>query len=220
MGRVLCVVIGVMAAASALAAASPVERVAATRVPEAASAVRADGELNDAFWQTVPAITGFRQRDPREGAPPTFQTEARVAYDATTLYVFGRLHQKTVGLTGRLNYTVTPALSIQVYMEPFVSAGDYSNFKELANGRSKSYEGRFTPLAYGGSPDFNYRSFRTTNVLRWEYKPGSTLFAVWQQGREDTLDRGTFQFSKDFGGVFDAPARNVFLIKWAYWLNY
>jgi hypothetical protein len=135
-------------------------------------------------------------------------------------YVFGRLHQKTVGLTGRLNYTVTPALSIQVYMEPFVSAGDYSNFKELANGRSKSYEERFTPFAYGGNPDFNYRSFRTTNVLRWEYKPGSTLFAVWQQGREDTLDRGTFQFSKDFGGVFDAPARNVFLIKWAYWLNF
>jgi hypothetical protein len=135
-------------------------------------------------------------------------------------HVFGRLHQKTIGLTGRLNYTVTPALSIQVYMEPFVSAGDYSNFKELANGRSKSYEGRFTPFAYGGNPDFNYRSFRTTNVLRWEYKPGSTLFAVWQQGREDTLDRGTFQFSKDFGGVFDAPARNVFLIKWAYWLNY
>ena len=94
-----------------------------------------------------------------------------------------------------MNYTVTPALSIQVYMEPFVSAGDYSNFKELANGRSKSYEGRYAPFAYGGNPDFNYRSFRTTNVLRWEYKPGSTLFAVWQQGREDTLDHGTFNFS-------------------------
>jgi len=135
-------------------------------------------------------------------------------------YVFGRLHQQTFGVTGRLNYTVTPALSIQLYMEPFVSAGDYSNFKELVNGRSKSYDGRFAPFAYAENPDFNYRSFRTTNVLRWEYRPGSTLFAVWQQGREDTLDHGTFNFSKDFGGVFDAPARNVFLIKWAYWLNF
>jgi hypothetical protein len=134
-------------------------------------------------------------------------------------YVFGRLHQQTVGLTWRLNYTVTPALSIQLYAEPFVSAGDYSNFKELVNGRSKSYEGRYRPIAYAGNPDFNYRSFRTTNVMRWEYKPGSTLFVVWQQGRERTIDRGTFDLNRDFGAVFDAPARNVFLIKLAYWIN-
>ena len=60
---------------------------AATPIPEAATAIRIDGELNDAVWQTVPAITGFRQRDPNEGAPPTFETEARVAYDATALYI-------------------------------------------------------------------------------------------------------------------------------------
>ncbi len=134
-------------------------------------------------------------------------------------YLFGRLDQKTVGLTARLNYTVTPALSIQLYAEPFVSAGDYSTFKELVNGRSKSYEDRYRPIAYAGNADFNYRSFRTTNVLRWEYKPGSTLFAVWQQGREGTIDRGSFEFNRDFGAVFDAPARNVFLVKWAYWIN-
>jgi hypothetical protein len=134
-------------------------------------------------------------------------------------FVFGRLHQQTVGLTGRLNYTVTPALSIQLYAQPFVSAGDYSNFKELVNGRSKSYEGRYQPYAYTGNPNFNYRSFRTTNVLRWEYKPGSTLFVVWQQGRERTLDRGIFDFNRDFGAVFDAPAHNVFLVKFAYWIN-
>ena len=128
--------------------------------------------------------------------------------------------EQTVGINGRLNYTVTPTLSIQLYMEPFVSAGDYSSFNELIDGRSKSYDGRFAPIAYTGNPDFNYRSFRTTNVLRWEYKPGSTLFAVWQQGRERTIDRGTFDFSRDFGGVFAAPSRNVFLIKWAYWFNF
>ena len=100
-----------------------------------------------------------------------------------------------------------------------MSAGDYSNFKELANGRSKSYNARYRPIAYAGNPDFNYRSFRTTNVMRWEYKPGSTLFVVWQQGREGSIDRGTFDFNRDFGAVFDAPARNVFLIKWAYWIN-
>jgi hypothetical protein len=56
-------------------------------------------------------------------------------------------------------------------------------------------------------------------VLRWEYKPGSTLFVVWQQGREGSIDRGNFSFNRDFGAVFDAPARNVFLVKFAYWLN-
>jgi uncharacterized protein DUF5916 len=135
-------------------------------------------------------------------------------------YVFGRIRQKTVGLQTRVNYTITPTLSIQIYAEPFVSAGKYSDFKALTNGRTASYEQRYAPLAYAGNPDFNYRSFRTTNVLRWEYKPGSTLFAVWQQGREATIDRGTFDFSHDFRGVFSSAARNVFLIKWAYWLNY
>ncbi|OFW12129.1 MAG: hypothetical protein A3H96_03815 [Acidobacteria bacterium RIFCSPLOWO2_02_FULL_67_36] len=135
-------------------------------------------------------------------------------------YVFGRLDQKTVSLTARVNYTVTPSLSIQIYAQPFVSAGAYSHFKRLVDGRAASYAARFEPTTYGSNPDFNYRSFRTTNVLRWEYKPGSALFLVWQQGREAVLNRGTFNFSRDFGGVFDAPSRNVFLIKWSYWLNY
>ena len=134
-------------------------------------------------------------------------------------YVFARIDQKTVGIQTRLNYTVTPNLSIQLYAEPFVSAGGYSNFKELVDGRSKSYEGRYKPTVYAGNPDFNYRSFRTTNVLRWEYKPGSTLFVVWQQGREATAPYGDYSFSRDFGAVFDAPAKNVFLVKFAYWFN-
>ncbi len=134
-------------------------------------------------------------------------------------YVFARIYQQTVGIQTRLNYTVTPALSIQLYAEPFVSSGNYTNFKALVDGRSKSYEGRYTPTVYTGNPDFNYRSFRTTNVLRWEYKPGSTLFVVWQQGREDSVGYGDFNFSRDFGAVFDAPAKNVFLVKFAYWFN-
>ncbi len=135
-------------------------------------------------------------------------------------YIFGALHQRTVGIRTRVNYTVTPTLSVQVYAEPFVSAGAYSGFKQLVDGRAADYAQRYAPAPYAGNPDFNYRSFRTTNVLRWEYKPGSTLFVVWQQGRERTIDRGSFDFSRDFGGIFSSPGRNVFLVKWAYWLNY
>jgi hypothetical protein len=134
-------------------------------------------------------------------------------------YVFGRLDQTTVSWTTRVNYTISPQISVQIYAAPFVSAGAYDRFKQLVNGRAARYEDRYAPIAYDGNPDFNYRSFRTTNVLRWEYKPGSALFVVWQQGREDVLDAGRFNFSRDFGGIFSAPARNAFLVKWSYWIN-
>jgi len=136
-----------------------------------------------------------------------------------THYVFGRLKQRTVAFTFRVNYTLTPTLSIQTYAEPFVSAGAYTNFRELANPRAAQYRDRYQPYRYADNPDFNYRSFRTTNVMRWEYKPGSALFVVWQQGREDELSHGDFRFGRDFGGVFSAPAHNVFLVKLSYWLN-
>lgn len=134
-------------------------------------------------------------------------------------YVFGRIDQKTVAFTTRFNYTMTPNLSLQVYAEPFVSAGEYSNYKELVDGRAEKYEDRYRPYAYGSSADFNIRSFRTTNVLRWEYRPGSQLFLVWQQGKSDYQEYGDFRFGRDFGGVFSAASRNVFLIKFSYWLN-
>jgi hypothetical protein len=137
-----------------------------------------------------------------------------------TRYVFGALDQRTVSMTARLNYTVTPTLSIQLYAQPFVSTGDYGDFKQLVDGRQRDFDQRFAAIDYTGNPDFNYRSFRTTNVMRWEYRPGSTLFVVWQQGRESVADSGRFDFHGDFNGVFAAPATNVFLVKWAYWLNY
>ena len=134
-------------------------------------------------------------------------------------YIFARLDQTTVSFTLRANYTITPQLTVQIYAAPFVSAGDYDRFKHLVNGRAPRYEDRYAPTSYDGNPDFNFRSFRTTNVLRWEYKPGSALFVVWQQGREAVLGSGSFRFGPDFRGIFGAPARNAFLVKWSYWIN-
>jgi hypothetical protein len=137
-----------------------------------------------------------------------------------TRYVFAKLKQRTSAFTFRVNYTLTPDLSFQSYAEPFVSGGDYSDYKELVDGRAAAYNDRYAPYAYQNNADFNIRSFRTTNVLRWEYKPGSSLFVVWQQSRADEGDFGDFEFGRDFGGVFGAPAYNVFLVKLSYWLNY
>lgn len=139
-------------------------------------------------------------------------------------YVFGELDQTTVAVTLRLNYTMSPTLSLQLYGEPFVSAGDYSAFKELVSGRSRDYAQRYAPFNYTFEPDddpnFNKKSFRTTNVLRWEYKPGSTLFVVWQQARENEFVPGGFRFGRDIRGIFGVQPRNTFLVKLAYWLNY
>jgi hypothetical protein len=139
--------------------------------------------------------------------------------DGTTHYVFGRLDQKTSSMTARVNYTVTPNLSVQVYAQPFVSSGLYDQFKELVDGRADDYDDRYAPYPYQGSPDFKVLSFRTTNVMRWEYKPGSTLFVVWQQGREGLGAVNGFRYNQDFGDVFSTPSSNAFLVKLAYWLN-
>jgi hypothetical protein len=138
-------------------------------------------------------------------------------------YVFAHLDQTTVSLTGRLNYTMSPTLSLQLYAEPFVSGGDYRTFRELVDGRNLDYASRYSPFDYSyaanGNPDFNVKSFRTTNVLRWEYRPGSTLFVVWQQARENDVAAGGFRLSRDARAIFGVPPHNVFLVKLAYWLN-
>ncbi|MEZ5316090.1 MAG: DUF5916 domain-containing protein [Vicinamibacterales bacterium] len=139
---------------------------------------------------------------------------------ADTHYLFGRLDQTTVGVNLRVNYTLRPTLTLQVYARPFVSSGAYDQFKELADGRAGAYGDRYRPYAWDGDPDFTYLSFRTTNVLRWEYRPGSALFLVWQQGREDVAARGDFRFGRDVGAAFDAPATNVFLVKISRWFNF
>src|SRR6188472_393100 len=98
------------------------ERVTATPVPEAATAIRVDGELNDAVWQNVPPITAFKQREPRDGAEPTLQTEARVAYDATALYVAIRAvdsePQKIVGIRTRRD-AESPSDWVRVIIDSF-----------------------------------------------------------------------------------------------------
>jgi hypothetical protein len=114
---------------------------------------------------------------------------------------------------------MTPNLSLQLYAEPFISTGDYVSYKELVNGRAERYEDRYAPYDYIGNADFSVLSFRTTNVLRWEYRPGSTLFVVWQQGREGSGVPGRFALGQDYNDLFSTPASNTLLIKFAYWMN-
>jgi hypothetical protein len=144
--------------------------------------------------------------------------------DTTDHYVFAHLDERTVAMTMRFNYTMSPNLSLQLYAEPFVSGGSYDRFKEVVDPRNPVYALRYSPFDYdleaNGNPDFNVKSFRTTNVLRWEYKPGSTLFVVWQQARENDAVPTGFRVGRDVRDIFAVSPTNVFLVKLAYWLNY
>lgn len=54
--------------------------------PRLSSPPLIDGELGDAAWIGVPAITAFRQVEPAPGSLPTTSTEVRLAYDSTHLF--------------------------------------------------------------------------------------------------------------------------------------
>jgi hypothetical protein len=146
---------------------------------------------------------------------------ANVTADGRTRYLFASLDQQTLSFSARLDYTIRPTLSFQVYAEPFVTAGSYTNVRELADARSPRYQARYQPYSSDAPVgDFNFKQLRTNTVLRWEYRPGSTVFVVWSQGRDqDDRDVGRFSASRDYGNLFSARPDNVFLIKASYWLG-
>jgi hypothetical protein len=158
--------------------------------------------------------------------------------------VFADLNQHTLSMDTRLNWTFSPTLTLELFAQPFVSSGSYDAFKEFngprtiqkteydaqqiaattQNGQVVSYtldpdRNPATPNFTFGNPDFNFRSLRGNAVLRWEYRPGSTLFLVWQQQRSNVEPFGEFDFSRDTRGVFNSPPDNVFVLKVSYWFG-
>jgi len=139
-----------------------------------------------------------------------------------THYTFARLDQTMTSLTARLDFTATPTLSLQVYASPFITSGQYTDWRELNDPRAANYADRYKPYTAGGDPgNFNFKQFRSNTVIRWEYLPGSTLFLVWAQGREqDGVDAGTFAISRDANNLFRVRPDNTFLVKSSYWFNW
>jgi len=137
-----------------------------------------------------------------------------------THYLFAHLEQKQLGLTARFTYPFNANMSLQVYAQPFISKGTFSNVRELsASPRAKDYASRYQPypISIGG---FNFKQFRSNVVFRWEYRPGSTLFVVWSQGRQRSAGaEGTQSFSGDLSDLFNLQPNNGFLVKLSYWIN-
>jgi hypothetical protein len=135
--------------------------------------------------------------------------------DGTDDHVYGTLKRDVLDVTGRVTYSFTRDLTLQVFLQPFVAVGAYSDIRTLA--RPRSFD--FNPAELPDNPDFNTKSLRTNTVLRWEYRPGSTLFVVWNRSASDESRPGIFAPWQDVGGAFAADGSHVFMIKMNYWLG-
>lgn len=154
-------------------------------------------------------------------------------------YILSDIIQETVPLEIRINWTFTPRLSIQAFLQPFIGVGDFFDFKELRASRTFAFDffgrdnGSTIKLENGvyvidpdgpgpaqslslPNPDFNLKSLRGTVVLRWEYRPGSTIYAVWTTNRADTSNPGDFRLGRDWGDLWQGRGDNIFLFKFSY----
>jgi hypothetical protein len=130
-------------------------------------------------------------------------------------YIFSRLDQRTFNLSIRADWTASSRLSFQLFAQPFIASGAYDGFKQLARPRSDQY----TPVGdLSFDPDFNLRSVRGSAVVRWEFRPGSALYVVWNENREDVAPVGDFRFRRDLSALPGALSKDVILIKMSYWL--
>lgn len=149
------------------------------------------------------------------------QYVAEVGDDDGPHYVFARLNMKIVYLTSRLNYSFTPDLSIQFYGMPFIAAGRYTDYREVIAPRARTYAERFQSYSWEGNDDFNFKEFRSNLVVRWEYRPGSTIFFVWAHNQSAVVEHdGTFALRRDVRRLFGAPAENVLLVKVNRWFDF
>ncbi len=160
-------------------------------------------------------------------------------------YIRGEIDRKTTSLTVRLTYNITPDFTIQYYAMPFISAGKYKNFKHISNSKSENFGERFTnytnrqlsftindegektyevdenrdgTVDYSfDNPDFKVMDFNSNLVIRWEYRPGSTVFLVWSQNRNKQTEKGNYSFKNDVDNLFtETYPHDVFLFKLSY----
>jgi Domain of unknown function (DUF5916)/Carbohydrate family 9 binding domain-like len=158
----------------------------------------------------------------------------------TERYVFGSINQKTLSMSLRLDFILTPEMTIQFWGQPFIASGDYSKFKYITDSHAIQFQDRFhtygkeeieyvaadeyfnvTETGSGfnyqfDNPDFNVKEFLSNLVFRWEYRPGSFLYLVWSQTRSGYDPWGYFHFGEDFGDMWDIHPTNVVLLKLSY----
>jgi len=152
-------------------------------------------------------------------------------------YILGKIDQQTLGVTFRVDYNITPELSIQYYGSPFATIGKYSDFKRVTDPKASNYTDRFsglTPTLNGsntyevsenntnynfGKPDFNFDQFRSNLVFRWEYRPGSQFYLVWSQDRTTFSQPGSPNLNDGMNSIKGIFPNNILLAKFNYWFS-
>ena len=167
----------------------------------------------------------------------------QTSFGAQDRYVFASIDQKTISMSFRVNFNLTPDLTLQYWGQPFVASGKYYNFKYITSPMASEFRDRFHVYNTGeinlvdndhysihenfgatedytiSKPDFNVKEFLSNLVIRWEYNPGSSLYLVWSQTRSNYNSSGNLDLFNDLGDLFntaDNKPHNVFLIKFSY----
>ncbi len=162
-----------------------------------------------------------------------------------TRYLFARIHQVVTGLTVRAAWTFSPTLSLQLYAQPFIAAGAYREYKEARTDGgtyATDYDDRYTVYGTGqvqevdgvmeidrdgdgsvdlrvAKPDFNVRELRGNAVVRWEYRPGSTVFLIWSHGRSSAENQGRYRPGYDLGELGGDVGEHVVMLKANFWVG-
>ena len=164
-------------------------------------------------------------------------------YGNQTRYIYGSIDQKVVSMSFRVNFNLSPDLTLQYWGQPFVASGRYYDFKYITDPMASDYHNRFATYSPSqitlvqdndyeyyridentdGSedyrfdkPDFNVQEFLSNLVIRWEYNPGSSVYLVWSQTRSNSNTSGMMDYSNDMEDLFSEKPHNVFLIKFSY----
>ncbi len=165
---------------------------------------------------------------------------AESAPDPAARYMMGRMDQRTLDTTLRVEANFTPQLSLAWYGDVYLTSGRFSDFKRITAPRADHYADRFVRVAGAAvldpvldtylvsdpagdftfsNPDFNWRALRSNLVLRWEYRPGSTLYLVWTQNRNSAARAAEFSAPDEYRALFRAHPDNTILLKASYWFS-
>jgi hypothetical protein len=164
----------------------------------------------------------------------------QTSFGAQNRYVFASIDQKTISMSFRVNFNLTPDLTLQYWGQPFIASGKYYNFKYITSPMASEFRDRFHVYNTGeitlvdndhysihenfgatedytiSKPDFNVKEFLSNLVIRWEYNPGSSLYLVWSQTRDSSDGTGIMRFDDNMSTLFRERPHNVFLVKFSY----
>jgi hypothetical protein len=153
------------------------------------------------------------------GDPRWFDTVANA--DRTRTYYFALLNSRALDVTLRGTYTFSPRLTLQLYTQLFVAAGHYGrtyaqSVSSVADHALLSLQG-FAGAAMPPdvTPDFRSGTINVNLVLRWEYRPGAVLTAVYTHSHAQV----PYDATREPTGQLDVtrfqagPETDLFLLK-------